>query len=217
MAARGHLLVLGARRIDRISRIANEINAAGNQAHHHSLDVTNLKSVNASATAARDRFGPIDVLVNNAGVMPLSPMSSLRVDEWDQTIDVNIRGVLHGIAAMLPKMLKRKQSHIVNIALTAGLQASARAAVYCASKFAVRAISEALRQENRDLRVTVVCPGLTRSKLIDGIADPQVQAAIRASADRSSIPAEAIAEAIAYAVAQPDAVDVNASARIRFA
>jgi NADP-dependent 3-hydroxy acid dehydrogenase YdfG len=150
----------------------------------------------------------VDVLVNNAGVMPLSMLEALRVDEWNRMIDVNIRGVLHGIAAVLPLMRAQGAGHIVNIASVSGLRVDPTAAVYSATKFAVRAISEGLRQESRDLRVTVVSPGMTRSELADGITDTDVRAAVGGLMD-IAIPAAAIGEAINYAVSQPLDVDVN--------
>jgi NADP-dependent 3-hydroxy acid dehydrogenase YdfG len=209
LAADGHHVVLGARRVDRLKALADEIGAAGGRAEHRELDVTRPDSVRAFAEAAHERHGRIDVLINNAGVMPLSPLESLRVDEWDQMIDVNLRGTLHGIAAVLPLMRARGSGHIVNLASTAAHRVDPTAAVYCATKYAVRALSEGLRQESRDLRVTVVSPGFTRSELTDRGGDLDAQSAARAAAEQLAIPASAIAGAIAYAIAQPDDVDVN--------
>jgi NADP-dependent 3-hydroxy acid dehydrogenase YdfG len=141
--------------------------------------------------------------------MPLSLMQDLRIDEWSQMIDVNLRGVLYGIAAVLPIMRKQGVGHIINVASVSAHRVDPTAAVYCATKFAVRALSEGLRQESRDLRVTVVSPGLTRSELFDGIGDPQVKAGVRAMLDQASIPPSAIAEAIGFAISQPETVDVN--------
>lgn len=163
--------------------------------------------VDAVARIVRDR-GRIDVLVNNAGVMPLSFLADARVDEWNRMIDVNLRGVLHGIAAVLPILREQRSGHIVNVASTSAHRVDPTAAVYCATKFAVRALSEGLRQECTDVRVTVVSPGLTRSELADGIADAQVRAAVHAMMDQA-IPAQAVAEAIAYAIGQPADVDVG--------
>ena len=209
LAAAGHRVVLGARRTDRIAALAQEIRDSGGEAFHHELDVTDLDSVKAFVASAHEHYGRVDVLVNNAGVMPLSRIEDLRVDEWNRMIDVNLRGVLHGIAAVLPIMRAQGAGHIVNVASTSAHRVDPTAAVYCATKFAVRALSEGLRQESRDLRVTVVSPGLTRSELFDGIGDPQLQAGVRAMLDQSSIPTSAIAEAIGYAIGQPDSVDVN--------
>ncbi|AMO93081.1 short chain dehydrogenase family protein [Collimonas fungivorans] len=208
LAAGGHKVLLGARRVDRIAVIAKEILQAGGEAGFHELDVTSLDSVQAFTAAAINRYGRIDVLVNNAGVMPLSMLEELRISEWNQMIDVNLRGVLHGIAAVLPLMKEQKVGHIVNIASTSAYRVDPTAAVYCATKFAVRALSEGLRQENTDIRVTVVSPGLTRSELVDGITSPQVQAAVRQMMDQAIAP-EAIAQAIGFAIGQPADVDVS--------
>jgi NADP-dependent 3-hydroxy acid dehydrogenase YdfG len=209
LAIQGHRVVLGARRVDRIAVPAQEIREGGGEALHQKLDVTELASVQAFVASAHSRYGRVDVLVNNAGVMPLSLVEELRIDEWNQMIDVNLRGVLHGIAAVLPIMRKQGAGHIVNVASVSAHRVDPTAAVYCATKYAVRALSEGLRQESRDLRVTVVSPGLTRSELFDGIADPQVRAGVRAMLDQASIPATTIAEAINYAISQPANVDVN--------
>jgi NADP-dependent 3-hydroxy acid dehydrogenase YdfG len=208
LAASGHQVLLGARRADRIAVIAKEILDVGGEASFQELDVTSLDSVRAFANTAVKRHGRIDVLVNNAGIMPLSMLDELRVNEWDRMIDVNLRGVLHGIAAVLPVMREQKAGHIVNIASTSAYRVDPTAAVYCATKFAVRAISEGLRQENTDIRVTVVSPGLTRSELVDGIANPQVQAAVREMMGLAISP-EAIAQAIGFAISQPADVDVS--------
>ncbi|MBA8881243.1 SDR family oxidoreductase [Phyllobacterium myrsinacearum] len=209
LAANGHRVVLGARRADRIAAVAQEIQTAGGDALHRELDVTDLASVMAFAAFAQKHYGRIDVLINNAGVMPLSLVQELKVDEWNTMIDVNLRGVLHGIAAVLPIMREQGRGHIVNVASTSAHRVDPTAAVYCATKFAVRALSEGLRQESKDLRVTVISPGLTRSELFDGISNPQLKAGVHAMLDQSSIPASAIAEAIGYAISQPDNVDVN--------
>ena len=209
LAAIGHQVVLGARRTDKLATLASDIRGAGGEALHKELDVTSLDSVKAFITAAHERYGRIDVLVNNAGIMPLSLLQDLRIDEWNQMIDVNLRGVLYGIAAVLPIMRQQGAGHIINVASVSAHRVDPTAAVYCATKFAVRALSEGLRQESRDLRVTVVSPGLTRSELFDGIGDPQVKAGVRAMLDQASIPPSAIAEAIGFAISQPENVDVN--------
>lgn len=209
LATKGHRVVLGARRVERIATLAHEIREGGGEALHQKLDVTDLAGVQAFVASAHSRYGRVDVLVNNAGVMPLSLVEELRIDEWNRMIDVNLRGVLHGIAAVLPIMRKQGAGHIVNVASVSAHRVDPTAAVYCATKYAVRALSEGLRQESRNLRVTVVSPGLTRSELFDGIGDPQVQAGVRAMLDQASIPAAAIAEAISYAISQPANVDVN--------
>jgi NADP-dependent 3-hydroxy acid dehydrogenase YdfG len=208
LAAAGHRVVLGARRSDRIAAVAKDIRVDGGSAAHHELDVTSLESMRSFVGAAHDRYGRVDVLVNNAGVMPLSPLDALKVDEWNRMIDVNIRGVLHGIAAVLPVMRAQGAGHVVNIASVSGHRVDPTAAVYSATKFAVRALSEGLRQESRDLRVTVISPGLTRSELTEGISDSGVREAVQDQMG-IAIPASAIGEAIHYAVSQPLEVDVN--------
>ncbi|MFF1416818.1 SDR family oxidoreductase [Streptomyces sp. NPDC058280] len=208
LAAAGHRVVLGARRTDRIAAIAEDIRSTGGSADHHELDVTSLDSVQAFVRAAHERHGRVDVLVNNAGVMPLSTLDALKVDEWNRMIDVNLRGVLHGIAAVLPAMRAQGTGHIVNIASVSGHRVDPTAAVYSATKFAVRALSEGLRQESRDLRVTVISPGLTHSELTEGISDPGAREAAR-DMMKIAIPAAAIGEAINYAISQPLEVDVN--------
>jgi NADP-dependent 3-hydroxy acid dehydrogenase YdfG len=209
LAAAGHRVVLGARRTDRLATLVAEIRAAGGTAEHHALDVTSLESVRAFAAAALATHGRIDVLVNNAGIMPLSTLDALHIDEWNQMIDVNLRGTLHGIAAVLPSMRERRTGHVVNVASTSGLRVDPTAAVYCATKFAVRALSEGLRQESEDVRVTIISPGFTRSELTDQGGDPEVRSAVRAASEALAIPAAAVARAIVYAIEQPADVDVN--------
>ncbi|RKN20111.1 SDR family oxidoreductase [Micromonospora musae] len=209
LAADGHHVVLGARRVDRLAALVAELQAAGHSAEYQELDVTDVDSVRGFVEAAHARHGRVDVLVNNAGVMPLSTVDALRIDEWNQMIDVNLRGTLHGVAAVLPLMRARREGHIVNIASTAAYRVDPTAAVYCATKYAVRALSEGLRQENQDVRITVVSPGYTQSELADHGGDPQVRAAVRAAAEQLAIPAAAVADGIGYAIAQPRNVDVN--------
>jgi NADP-dependent 3-hydroxy acid dehydrogenase YdfG len=209
VAAAGHHVVLGARRTDRLAALVQDIRAAGGKADHQQLDVTDLASVRAFVDHAHQRHGRIDVLVNNAGVTPLSPLHALHIDEWNQMIDVNLRGTLNGIAAVLPLMRERGAGHVVNVASTSAHRVDPTAAVYCATKFAVWALSEGLRQENQDIRVTVVSPGFTTSELTHRGGAAQVQAAVRAAAEELAIPADAIGRAIAYAISQPDNVDVN--------
>jgi NADP-dependent 3-hydroxy acid dehydrogenase YdfG len=208
LAAHGATVVIGARRVERLEALKTEIEAAGGTAMALGLDVTSRDSVQAFVDAARERFGRVDVIVNNAGVMPLSPIAALKVDEWDQMIDVNIRGVLHGIAAALPVMEAQGHGQIVNIASTAGHQIIPTAAVYCATKHAVRVISEALRQETDKVRVTVVSPGVTTSELAETITHAETAAFID-EYRKKALPAEAIARAVRFAIAQPADVDVN--------
>ena len=209
LADAGHTVVLGARRLDRIEAVARQIIELGGRALAVALDVTHIESVRAFVAEAHARFGRIDVFVNNAGVMPLSLVSDLRVAEWDQMIDVNLRGVLHGIASVLPIMQQQHSGHIINIASTSAHRVDPTAAVYCATKFAVRAFSEGLRQESKELRVTVISPGLTRTGLFDGIQGAETREASLRMLEASSIPPSAIANAIAFAISQPAEVDVN--------
>ncbi|MEU8932494.1 SDR family oxidoreductase [Streptomyces sp. NPDC048409] len=209
LAAAGHHVVLGARRTDRLAVVVKELREASLSVEFAELDVTDRQGVSRFAQTVLEGHGRIDVLVNNAGVMPLAPLSALHVDEWDQMIDVNLRGVLHGIAAVLPSMLERSSGHIVNIASTAALRVDPTASVYCATKYAVRALSEGLRQENGDIRVTVVCPGFTRSELTEQGGTAEAQGAARAATEQIGLPASAIAQAVGYAIAQPSDVDVN--------
>ncbi|WP_405056728.1 SDR family oxidoreductase [Kribbella sp. NBC_01505] len=209
LAADGHQVLIGARRTDRLERMVAEITSQGGRAAFRRLDVTDAAEVTAFVAAAVEEFGRIDVLVNNAGVMPLSALDELKLDEWNRMIDVNIRGVLHGIAAALPVMQAQGGGHLVNIASVGAYEISPTAAVYCATKFAVRAISEGLRQESGgDIRVTLVSPGVTESELAESISDPAARERMK-SYRAVSIPATAIANAIAYAVDQPADVDVN--------
>ncbi|MES4907540.1 MULTISPECIES: SDR family oxidoreductase [unclassified Streptomyces] len=209
LAADGHHVLLGARRADRLEALVQEITANGGSAACRPLDVTDAAGVRDFVSASAERWGRVDVMVNNAGVMPLSPLEALKVDEWDRMIDVNIRGVLHGIAAALPVMRRQGGGHFVNVASVGAYEVSPTAAVYCATKFAVRALSEGLRQESGgDIRVSVVSPGVTESELADSISDPDAREAMkwyRAVA----IPASAVADAIAFAVSRPAEVDVN--------
>ncbi|WP_432170211.1 SDR family oxidoreductase [Streptomyces sp. 1222.5] len=209
LAADGHRLLLGARRIDRLEALTKEIITAGGTAAFQRLDVTDAADLRAFVSAAGATYGRLDVIVNNAGVMPLSPLEALKTDEWDRMIDVNVRGVLHGIAAALPAMRAQGSGHFVNVASVGAYEVSPTAAVYCATKFAVRAISEGLRQESSgNIRVTLVSPGVTESELADSISDAAARAAMK-TYRAVALPASAIAEAIAYAISQPSRVDVN--------
>lgn len=209
LAAKGATVVLGARRLERLEQLAASITEAGGRAACRALDVTNCDDTQAFVDFAEQRFGRIDVIINNAGVMPLSRLDALKVEEWNRMIDVNIRGVLHGIAAGLPLMQRQRSGQFINIASIGAYAVSPTAAVYCATKYAVRAISEGLRQEvGGDIRVTLVSPGVTESELAESISDEGARAAMN-DFRRIAIPAEAIARAIAYAVEQPADVDVS--------
>lgn len=209
LAAAGHLAVLGARRVERLELLVKELTEAGYRAEYAELDVTDPDSVKAFAAGALERHGRIDVLVNNAGVMPLSPVEALRVDDWNQMIDVNLRGVLHGIAAVLPTMNKQNSGQIINVASTAGHRVYPTGAVYSATKYGVRALSEGLRQETSDIRVTIISPGFTLTELTTIGGDPDVRQGARETAETIGIDPSAVAGAIAYAIAQPADVDVD--------
>ncbi len=176
LAAGGATVLMGARRTDRLDRIAGEIRAAGGVAATRALDVTDIGSMQTFAQTALDLWGRIDVLVNNAGIMPLSPMSALKFDEWARMVDVNIKGVLWGIGAVLPVMERQGEGQIINIGSIGALQAVPTAAVYCGTKFAVRAISDGLRQESNAIRVTCVNPGVVESELAATITHAETQA-----------------------------------------
>lgn len=209
LAALGAKVVLGARRVDRLEALVTEIEAAGGTARAKALDVTSREDSIAFVDFAKAEFGKLDVLVNNAGVMPLSPLERLEVDEWDRMIDVNIRGVLHGIAAALPVMRSQGFGQVINLSSIGGHAVHPTAAVYSATKFAVRAISEGLRLEvGKDLRVTVISPGVTTSDLAGTISDAATKEAMEAFR-AGAIPADAIARTIAFAIDQPDEVDVS--------
>ncbi|WP_313497281.1 SDR family oxidoreductase [Pseudoxanthomonas mexicana] len=208
LARRGAHVVLGARRTDRLERLVAEITAAGGSARCRALDVTRLEDVQAFVAFAQAEYGRLDVIVNNAGVMPLSPLAALKIDEWNAMIDVNLRGVLHGIAAALPIMQEQGSGQVINVASTAGHRVWPSAAVYCATKHAVIALSEGLRQEHDRLRVTVVSPGVTTSELAETTSDAGIKAWLE-DFRQVAIPADAVARAIAYAVEQPDDVDVS--------
>lgn len=208
LAQNGATVLLGARRTERLDRIVADIVAAGGIAEARALDVTRREDVQAFAAHAIARFGRIDVIVNNAGVMPLSPLASLKLEEWDRMIDVNIRGVLHGIAAVLPTMQKQGAGHVVNVASIGAHAVSPTAAVYCATKYAVWALSEGLRQEHQDIRVTTISPGMTESELADTISDQKGRDEMK-EFRKVAISASAIARAIDFAISQPEDVDTS--------
>jgi NADP-dependent 3-hydroxy acid dehydrogenase YdfG len=210
LATLGATVVVGARRFERIELFARQMREANCSVKAHALDVRDPDSFEAFVAATVSDFGRIDVLINNAGVMPLSSFRALRIDDWNYTIDVNIRGVLHGIAAALPRMKRQGNGHFVNIASIGAHRTFPGAGVYCASKFAVWALSDALRQEEieGDIRVTTISPGTTTSELADHITDAQAVEAMR-SFRSITIDANAVARAIAFAIAQPKDVDVS--------
>ncbi|MFE3938965.1 SDR family oxidoreductase [Streptomyces goshikiensis] len=210
LAARGARLVLGARRSDRLTDLVGRITEAGGEAVHIRTDVTRREDLHALVGLARERFGRLDVLVSNAGSGAISPLDDLRVDEWDQMVDVNIKGVLHGIGAALPVFRAHGSGHFVTTASTAAFRVEPAMAVYAGTKFAVRAICEGLRQEAGDsVRVTTVSPGQVHTEFAEASSNPEIRARITQTRDRLAIPPEAIARAIAFAIEQPAEVDVN--------
>jgi NADP-dependent 3-hydroxy acid dehydrogenase YdfG len=200
--------VIGARRQDRLAALAEEIRRDQGSVRHLYLDVAHRRDMQNFIDYAVDQFGRLDVMVNNAGAMFLSPISALRVEDWTEMIDINLRGTLHGIAAALPVMQRQGSGQIINIAANTSQITSPNAAVYAATKAAVRAISDGLRLENDAIRVTVISPGVTETELADRIADPVIRCETRAH--RSiAISADAVARAILFAIEQPTEVDVS--------
>lgn len=208
LAHKGLRVVLGARRTDRLEAIASEIREKGGVAEYRALDVTSLEDMQAIVEFAKNKFGHLDVVVNNAGIMPLAKVEALKIDEWNRMIDVNIRGVLHGIAAALPVFKQQQSGQFVNISSIGGHIVYPTAAIYCATKFAVWAISEGLRQESTDIRVTIISPGVTQSELPSTTTDAEAVQWLEEFRG-AVIPPDAIARAIAFAIEQPADVDVN--------
>jgi NADP-dependent 3-hydroxy acid dehydrogenase YdfG len=202
----GANVVLGARREERLSALADEL---GDRAAWRVTDVTHREDLQSLAELALSKFGQIDALVNNAGIMPVSPVAMAKVEEWDRMIDVNIKGVLYGVNAVLDHMLQREDGTIINIASVAAHVVKPGGTVYSATKSAVRVISEGLRQElTGKVRVCTICPGATQSELTESISVPE----IREMADQVmsvAMPAQSIADAVAYVLTQPASVAVN--------
>lgn len=210
LSGRGAKLVLGARRSDRLQSLVNRIASAGGEAVYAPTDVTRRADLSNLVELACERYGKLDVLINNAGIAPISHLDDLRVEDWEEMIDVNIKGVLYGIAAALPVFRKQGFGHFINTASTAGLITKPTMAVYSATKFAVRAISEGLRQEaGEKLRVTLITPGFVRTNLADSMTNEAVKAQSASAMDKMAIPPAAIASAIAFAIEQPADVDVG--------
>ena len=211
LAAKGASIVLGARRADRIETLAAEIERSGGKATAVVADVTKQEDMRKLVDRAVETYGRIDVLINNAGVMPLSPLERLKVDEWDQMIDVNLKGVLYGVAAALPYMKEQKSGHIINLASVAGHKLFAGSAVYSATKFAVRALSDGLRQEMAayNIRTTIISPGAVRTELLDHISEKDVQKANQDYVAEVGVPAETFARLVAFAINEPEDVGIN--------
>jgi len=207
----GAKLVLGARRTERLDQLVADIKAAGGEAVAVTTDVTKLPDVKKLAGTAVKQFGRVDVWVNNAGLMALAPLAKGLVSEWDRMVDINIKGVLYGIAAILPQMSKQGSGHIINIASVAGIKVfSPIGTVYSATKFAVRAITEGLRSEaGAKLRATIISPGAVATELKAGSTDTEARTAVQAFYEANEIPADSVARAIAYAIEQPADVDIN--------
>lgn len=211
LAAEGATVVLGARRSDRIQSLANELTASGRKALAIPTDVTQREQVQKLVNAGVHAHGRIDVMINNAGLMPQALLERLQVQAWEQMIDVNIKGVLYGIAAALPHMQRQKAGHFINVSSVAGHKVGPGFAVYAATKFAVRALSEGLRQEVKpyNIRTTVISPGAVATELPYSVTDPDAAARIRKFYADAAIPADSFARAVAFAIGQPEEVDVN--------
>lgn len=210
LAAHGAKVVLGARRLDRLEALASAITAAGGEVAYARTDVSQRADVTALIQLACERYGKLDVLINNAGIGLISALDELRIEDWEAMIDVNIKGVLYGIAAALPVFRQQEFGHFVNVLSTSGLRIVPLQSVYAGTKNAVRAISEGLRQEAGDkLRVTIISPGFVHTDFADSMTNPEVKAQIIAARDKMAISPDAIARAIAFAIEQPADVDVG--------
>jgi NADP-dependent 3-hydroxy acid dehydrogenase YdfG len=211
LSAQGASVVLGARRVNRIQSLAEELTGGGGKALAVATDVTDPEQVRRMVEAAVETYGRIDVMLNNAGLMPHSPLERLKIDDWDRMIDVNIKGVLYGIAAALPYMQQQKAGHIINVSSVAGHKVRAGGAVYAATKHAVRVISEGLRMEVKpyNIRTTVISPGAVATELVDRITEPDIRENVRKMTDELALPAETFARMVAFAMSQPEDVDVN--------
>lgn len=211
LAGNGAKVVLGARRKDRIDAVVKDITAKGGSALGFKSDVTKRGDVEALVKGAIDKHGRIDVIVNNSGIMPIAPMAAIKVEEWDRMIDVNIKGLLYGVAAVLPIMQKQKQGHIINIASVAGIKVFAPGGtVYSATKFAVRAVTEGLRMEHKadNIRCTIISPGAVATELPESSSEEATRKNLR-EFYKMAIPADSIARAIAYAIEQPADVEID--------
>ncbi len=211
LSTEGATVVLGARRFDRLQSLAEELTGRGGKALAMPTDVTDCNQVKRLVDTAVETYGRVDVMLNNAGLMPLSPLERLKVDEWDRMIDVNLKGVLYGIAAALPHMKRQQAGHIINVSSVAGHKVRAGGAVYAATKHAVRALSEGLRQEVKsyNIRTTVISPGVVASELPHSATDADVAANLQKMYDQLAIPADSFARAVAFAMSQPEDVDIN--------
>ena len=211
LSALGATVVLGARRVHRIEALARELEAGRHKALAMATDVTRREDVRRLVDTAVKTYDRVDVIVNNAGLMPHSPLERLKVDDWDRMIDVNIKGVLYGIAAVLPHMTRQKSGHVINVSSVAGHKVGPGGAVYSATKYAVRVISEGLRQEVKPygIRTTVISPGAVATELPSSASEPDVAANLQKFYEEYAIPADSFARCVAFALSQPDEVDIN--------
>jgi len=211
LSAQGATVVLGARRSDRLQSLADELSGSGGKALAVATDVTHRNQVKRLVDTAAQKFGCVDVMINNAGIMPRAPLERLTIDDWDRTIDVNIKGVLYGIAAALPHMKKQKSGHMIFVSSVAGHKIGPDFAVYAATKHAVRALAEGFRQEVKpyNIRTTIISPGAVATELPDSVTEPDIAEKIRTYYDEIAIPAESFAQAVIFAMSQPEEVDVN--------
>ena len=211
LSAQGATVVLGARRADRLQALAKDLESRAGKALALTTDVRLREQVKALVDSAVQTYGRIDVMINNAGLMPQAPLERLKVDEWDRMIDVNIKGVLYGIAAALPHMQRQKAGHFINVSSVAGHRVGPGFAVYAATKYAVRALSEGLRQEVKpyNIRTTVISPGAVATELPDSVTDPDASKRIRTFYEQVAVPADSFARAVAFAMSQPEDVDIN--------
>jgi len=211
LAERGATVVLGARRLERLQTLVAEITRADGKASARATDVTDPAQVQALVDGAVNDHGRIDVLLNNAGIMPHSPLERRKIDDWNRTIDINIKGVLYGIAAALPHMQRQKSGHIINVSSVAGHKVGKNNAVYAATKTAVRVLTEGLRQEVKpwNLRTTIISPGAVATELPNSVTEADVAKGIGAFYEEYAIPADSFARAVAFAIGQPDDVDIN--------
>jgi NADP-dependent 3-hydroxy acid dehydrogenase YdfG len=211
LSAQGATVVLGARRTVRLQALAKDLEARGGKALALETDVTRREQVKALVDSAVQTYGRIDVMINNAGLMPQAPLEQLKVDEWDRMIDVNIKGLMYGIAAALPHMQQQKAGHFINVSSVAGHKVGPGFAVYSATKFAVRALSEGLRQEVKpyNIRTTVISPGAVATELPNTVSDPAAAERLRDFYAQVAVPADSFARAVAFAMSQPAEVDIN--------
>lgn len=211
LSAQGASVVLGARRIFRLQSLADELTGNGGKALAIATDVTHVDQVKRLVDAAVQTYGRIDVLINNAGLMPHSPLERLKIDDWNQTIDVQIKGVLYGIAAALPHMKQQKSGQMIFVSSVAGHKVRPGSAVYAATKTAVRVLAEGLRQEVKpyNIRTTVISPGAVATELPNSVTEPDIAENIRTFVQETALPAESFARVVAFAISQPEEMDVN--------